>query len=79
MSGFDHLDLIWLLERNLAVIYVHGEAPEEFAAAAIILKGADGTDQFIPYDGYIEGAPIVFSIGRDEVYSIRVIGFASSI
>lgn len=83
MSGFDHLDLIWLLERNLAVIYVHGEAPEEFAAAAIILKGADGTDQFIPYDGYIEGAPIVFSlggfsIGRDEIYSIRVIGFASS-
>jgi len=79
MSGFDHLDLIWLLERNLAVIYVHGEAAEEFASAAIILKGADGTDQFIPYDGYIEGAPIVFSIGRDEVYSIRVIGFASSI
>ena len=83
MSSFDHLDLIWLLERNLAVIYVHGEAPVEFAAAAIILKGADGTDQFIPYDGYIEGAPIVFSLSgfsnaRDEIYSIRVIGFASS-
>ena len=61
MSSFDHLDLIWLLERNLAVIYVHGEAPVEFAAAAIILKGADGTDQFIPYDGYRRGAHCVFA------------------
>ena len=78
MSGFDHLDLIWLSERNIAVIYVRGEAPGDFVTAAIILKGADGTDQFIPYEGYLEGAPIGFSIGRDETYSVRVIGFGPS-
>ena len=78
MSGFDHLDLIWLSERNMAVIYVRGEAPGDFVTAAIILKGADGTDQFIPYEGYLEGAPIGFSIGRDETYSVRVIGFGPS-
>ncbi len=78
MSGFDHLDLIWLSERNMAVIYVRGEAPGDFVTAAIILKGADGTDQFIPYEGYVDGAPIGFSIGRDETYSVRVIGFGPS-
>lgn len=75
MSGFDHLDLIWLSELNLAVIYSVSEAPGDFVAAAIILKGADGTDLFIPYEGYVEGAPISFSIGRSEMHSIRVIGF----
>lgn len=78
MSGFDHLDLIWLSERNMAVIYVSGDAPGDFVTAAIILKGADGTDQFIPYEGYLEGAPIGFSIGRDETYSVSVIGFGPS-
>jgi hypothetical protein len=78
MSGFDHLDLIWLSEQNLAVIYVSGEAPGDYVTAAIILKGADGTDQFIPYDGYLEGAPIGFSIGRDETYNVSVIGFGPS-
>ncbi len=78
MSGFDHLDLIWLSERNMAVIYVSGDAPGDFVTAAIILKGADGTDQFIPYEGYLEGAPIGFSIGRDETYSVSVIGFSPS-
>jgi|GEM_PF-3846376 len=78
MSGFDHLDLIWLSERNMAIIYVRGDTPGDYVSAAIILKGADGTDQFIPYEGYLEGAPIGFSIGRDETYSVSVIGFGPS-
>ncbi len=75
MSGLNHLDIIWLAEQNMAVIYCRDEVPREFVAAAIILKGEDGTDLFIPYEGYVDGAPICFTIDRGLAYRISVLGF----
>lgn len=78
MSGCNHLDLIWLSELNMALIYVRGDVPRDFVAAAIILKGDDGTDLFIPYDGYVDGAPIGFSVSRSGTYSVTVLGFVAA-
>lgn len=81
MSGFNQLDLIWLSELNMAVLYPVGELETSFAGAAIIVKGEDGTDLFIPYEGYVVGAPIAFSLGpllNEGLFSLVVLGFGAN-
>lgn len=81
MTGHQ-LDIIWLQELNLVILYPESVPGPGLSAAAIIVKAEDGTDQFIPYDGYIEGAPISFLAGvaGDDVgcFAISVLGFADS-
>lgn len=78
MSDDYQIDLIWLSELNLAVLYPAGDFGTSFVAAAIIVKGEDGTDSFVPYDGFIQGAPIGFSLGQDPYFSISVLAFRST-
>jgi len=81
MSGFNQLDLIWLSELNMVVLYPVGEVESSFAGAAIIVKGEDGTDLFVPYEGYVLGAPIAFSLGPlfgDGLFSLVVLGFGAN-
>lgn len=78
MSGPYQIDLIWLSELNLAVLYPLGDFGSSFVSAAIIVKGEDGIDSFIPYDGFVEGAPISFALGQDPYFSVLVLGFQKS-
>ncbi len=82
MSVVNLLDIIWLHELNMAIIYPDQELGEAYAAAAIVIKGEDGTDQFIPYEGFLARAPIAFHLGQSHhgngFVIITVLGFADS-
>lgn len=82
MSLVNQLDIIWLKELDLAIIYPDPALSESYAAAAIVIKGEDGTDAFIPYDGFSARAPIAFpSLGQNNNNNnllISVLGFADS-
>lgn len=69
------LHLIWLKELGLAVVAPRHVREERFAAAAVIVKGDDGADHFIPYDGYVAGAPLAFSLTRVDQCRISVLAF----
>lgn len=75
MRDRHELHLIWLKELNLAVVAPRHEREESYAAAAVIIKGDDGADLFIPYDGYVEGAPIAFPLTRGDNCRISVLAF----
>lgn len=78
MNGHDQLELVWLRELSLAVIYPRREIEGDFAAAAVIVKGDDGADHFIPYDGFASGAPIAFSVGPGGFFRVSVLGLGAS-
>ena len=82
MSAVNQLDLIWLSELNLVILYPVKDLDVSFASAAIIIKGEDGTDLFVPYDGLSKGAPIAFSLGpslqEGAYFSLSVLGFKLS-
>ena len=79
MSAVNQLDLIWLSELNLVILYPVKDLDVSFACGAIIIKGEDGTDLFVPYDGLSKGAPIAFSLGpslqEGAYFSLSVLGF----
>ncbi len=82
MGAGPFVDIIWLNELNLVVLYPIGEVDDDFATAAVILKGEDGTDHFIPYDGFCAQAPLAFSLAQplSEFAFLRlsVLGFHES-
>ncbi len=82
MSAVNQLDLIWLSELNLVILYPVKDLDVSFACGAIIIKGEDGTDLFVPYDGLSKGAPIAFSLGpslqEGAYFSLSVLGFKLS-
>ena len=75
-------DIIWLQDSQLVVLMPLRPVDEEFAAAALILKGDDGTDQFVPYEGFCDQAPIAISLGQTlgdtDFFRLSVLGFRHS-
>lgn len=78
MTDTEALQLIWLKELGLAVICPRYLPEVSYKAAAVIIKGDDGADHFIPYDGFVVGAPIAFPLVRGEYGRISVLAFGQA-
>lgn len=78
MRDTEALQLIWLKELGLAVICPRYLPEVSYMAAAVIIKGDDGADHFIPYDGFQAGAPIAFPLTRGETGRISVLAFGQA-